>query len=35
VLAAYTAGYRRFTLWSSLGLLLASALLLGLAWYLP
>jgi hypothetical protein len=35
VLAAYTAGYRRFAVWSSLGLLLAAALLLGLAWYLP
>ena len=35
VLAPYTAGYRRFEVWSSLGLLLASALLLGLAWYLP
>lgn len=35
VLAPYTAGYRRLAVWSSLGLLLASALLLGLAWYLP
>ena len=35
VLAPYTPGYRRFAVWSSLGLLLASALLLGLAWYLP
>lgn len=28
-------GYRRFIVWSSLGLLLSAALLLGLAWYLP
>jgi hypothetical protein len=35
VLAPYTAGYRRFEVWSSFGLLLASALLLGLAWFLP
>ena len=35
VLAPDTAGYRRFAVWSSLGLLLASALLLGLAWFLP
>jgi hypothetical protein len=35
VLAPDTAGYRRFAVWSSLGFFLASALLLGLAWFLP
>jgi hypothetical protein len=35
LLAPDTAGYRRFAVWSSFGLLLASALLLGLAWFLP
>jgi hypothetical protein len=35
VLAPDTAGYRRFAVWSSIGLLLAWALLLGLAWFLP
>jgi hypothetical protein len=35
LLAPYTAGYRRFQVWSSLGLFLAAVLLLGLAWYLP
>jgi hypothetical protein len=35
LLAPDTAGYRRFVMWSSLGLLLAAVLLLGLAWYLP
>jgi hypothetical protein len=29
-----SAGYRRFVVWSSSGLLLATALLIGLAWYL-
>jgi hypothetical protein len=28
-------GYRRFVIWTSLGLLTATCLLLGLAWYLP
>jgi hypothetical protein len=35
VLAPDTAGYRRFAVWSSLGFFLASALLLGLALFLP
>jgi hypothetical protein len=35
ILAPYTAGYRRFQVWSGVGLLLAAVLLLGLAWYLP
>jgi hypothetical protein len=35
LLAPDTAGYRRFLVWSSLGLLLAAVLLLGLAWFLP
>ena len=35
LLAPDTAGYRRFLVWSSLGLCLAAVLLLGLAWYLP
>ena len=35
LLAPHTAGYRRFLVWSSLGLLLAGVLLLGLAWFLP
>jgi hypothetical protein len=35
LLAPYTAGYRRFLVWSSLGLLVAAVLLLGLAWFLP
>ncbi|MBA3893038.1 MAG: hypothetical protein H0X69_05005 [Gemmatimonadales bacterium] len=35
VLAPDSAGYRRFAVWSSLGLLLTAALLLGLAWFLP
>ncbi len=35
LLAPDTAGYRRFILWSSLGLLLAAVLLLSLAWFLP
>jgi hypothetical protein len=35
VLRPYTAGYRRFAVWSASGLLLAAALLLGLAWFLP
>jgi hypothetical protein len=34
-LAPDTAGYRRFAVWSSLGLLLAAVLLLSLAWFLP
>jgi hypothetical protein len=29
-----SAGYRRFVVWSASGLLLASALLFGLAWFL-
>jgi hypothetical protein len=28
-------GYRRFVVWSTLGLLVAAVLLFGLAWYLP
>jgi hypothetical protein len=35
LLAPNTPGYRRFQLWSGLGLLLAAVLLLGLALYLP
>ena len=35
LLAPDTAGYRRFLVWSSLGLLLAAVLLLSLAWFLP
>ncbi len=35
LLAPHTAGYRRFEVWSSVGLLLAAVLLLGLAWFLP
>jgi hypothetical protein len=35
LLAPDTAGYRRFAVWSSLGLLLAAVLLLSLAWFLP
>jgi hypothetical protein len=35
LLAPYTAGYRRFLVSSSLGLLLAAVLLLSLAWFLP
>jgi hypothetical protein len=35
LLAPNTPGYRRFQVWSGLGLLLAAGLLLGLAWYLP
>lgn len=35
VLAPDSAGYRRFAVWSSLGLLLTAVLLLGLAWFLP
>jgi hypothetical protein len=30
-----SAGYRRFVVWSAVGLLLATVLLLGLAWFLP
>jgi hypothetical protein len=30
-----SAGYRRFVVWSTSGLFLATALLFGLAWYLP
>jgi hypothetical protein len=35
VLAPNTPGYRRFEVWSALGLFLAASLLLGLACYLP
>jgi hypothetical protein len=35
LLAPDTAGYRRFLVWSSVGLLLAAVLLLSLAWFLP
>ena len=35
LLAPYSAGYRRFVVWSSSGLLLATALLFGLAFFLP
>ncbi len=35
LLAPDTAGYRQFAVWSSVGLLLAAVLLLGVAWYLP
>jgi hypothetical protein len=35
LLAPDSAGYRRFAVWSSVGLLLAAVLLLGLAWFLP
>jgi len=35
LLAPDTADYRRFVVWSASGLLLATILLLGLAWYLP
>jgi hypothetical protein len=35
LLAPDTAEYRRFLVWSSLGLLLAAVLLLSLAWFLP
>lgn len=35
LLAPDSPGYRRFVVWSALGLLLAAMLLLGLAWFLP
>jgi hypothetical protein len=35
LLAPDPPGYRRYVVWSALGLLIAAALLLGLAWYLP
>jgi hypothetical protein len=35
LLAPNSPGYQRFVVWSALGLLLAAALLLGLAWLLP
>lgn len=35
LLAPDPPGYRRFVVWSSLGMLAATVLLLGLAWYLP
>jgi hypothetical protein len=35
LLAPDPPGYRRFVIWTSLGLLTTTCLLLGLAWYLP
>jgi hypothetical protein len=35
LLAADPIGYRRYVVWSALGLLMAAVLLLGLAWFLP
>jgi hypothetical protein len=35
LLAPDPPGYRRFVVWSALGLLAVAVLLLGLAWYLP
>jgi hypothetical protein len=35
LLGPYSAGYRRFVVWSAVGLLGSAALLLGLAWFLP
>jgi hypothetical protein len=35
LLGPYSAGYRRFVVWSATGLFGTAALLLGLAWFLP
>jgi hypothetical protein len=35
LLAPDPPGYRRFVVWSALGLLVVAVLLLGLAWFLP